>query len=536
MSSAPQINMPIFAAPVRWTLRVLAWTAFAASAYLAWHAVTGTHVAGCGVGSANGCDMVLSSSWSKWLGVPVAVPGLACYAALAALSVLLGVRDPRLSGWIHTIFVMLAVAAAAASVWFLAIQVFAIGHYCRFCIVADLCGMAMGGIAVGWTARWLHATRYQRVSRGSTTNLNALRSALPTAPRSAPAVVRREYAAPSLALALSGAGVVVALLIGGQILFPAKSYELQQLALAESIEMDGADSDEPGEPRPLNADTSDAVPIPAGPVDAGEEPVADLEPAGEVVTARYAEAADESTDQAGGADAAETTRTTADDAAEDMLDEPPAAAEERSRERFVKFLDGKLTLDVYKHPLIGSPEAPHVLVEMVSYNCKHCRSTHRTMKQALSRYGDQVAVIVMVIPFERECNKLITTAAASHRGACSTARMALGVAALKPSAFSRFHDWLMADEEEPPPLDRIVARAYSLVDRDRLRELSRSEALKKPIEQYVNLFSTLRSQNAGNKEFGLPVQIVGDHVISGTVEKPADLYRAWEEHLGVTAQ
>src|SRR5438045_6554629 len=83
---------PICDAPVRWTLRVLAWLAFGVASYLAWHAMTQTAVAGCGMGSAAGCDVVLTSSWSKWLGVPVATLGLACYAALATLSILLGLR------------------------------------------------------------------------------------------------------------------------------------------------------------------------------------------------------------------------------------------------------------------------------------------------------------------------------------------------------------------------------------------------------------------------------------------------------------
>src|SRR6186997_2312552 len=102
---------PAFNTPVRWTLRVLAWLAFGVASYLAWSAVTQTAVAGCSVGSHESCDVVLSSSWSKWLGVPVAVLGLACYATLATLSILLGLRSAQANRWISTVFVMLAIAA-----------------------------------------------------------------------------------------------------------------------------------------------------------------------------------------------------------------------------------------------------------------------------------------------------------------------------------------------------------------------------------------------------------------------------------------
>src|SRR5262245_61019732 len=132
---------PAFGAPVRWTLIVLSWLAFSVAGYLAFHSVTGTSVAGCGVGSSNGCDVVLTSSWSKWLGVPVAVLGLACYAALASLSILLGIRNPSTNRWITTIFVMLAVVAMGASLWFVGVQFVAIGTFCKFCLVTDACGI-----------------------------------------------------------------------------------------------------------------------------------------------------------------------------------------------------------------------------------------------------------------------------------------------------------------------------------------------------------------------------------------------------------
>src|SRR5215218_10046822 len=86
---------PAFSLPVRITLAVLSWIAFGLASYLAFYSVSGTSVAGCGVGSANGCDVVLQSTWSKWIGIPVAVLGLACYAALASLAVLMNWRSRR---------------------------------------------------------------------------------------------------------------------------------------------------------------------------------------------------------------------------------------------------------------------------------------------------------------------------------------------------------------------------------------------------------------------------------------------------------
>jgi uncharacterized membrane protein/glutaredoxin len=50
--------------------------------YMAWTALGGESVKGCGVGS--GCDIVLSSEWSTFLGLPTAFWGFLTYSALAA--------------------------------------------------------------------------------------------------------------------------------------------------------------------------------------------------------------------------------------------------------------------------------------------------------------------------------------------------------------------------------------------------------------------------------------------------------------------
>jgi len=530
MSTAAQIDRPIFTTPIRWTIRVLAWLAFGVAAYLAWSAVTQTPVAGCGVGAQTGCDVVLQSGWSKWLGVPVAVPGLACYATLAALSVLLGVKNPNVSSWINTALLMLAVVAAVSSLWFIGIQVFAIGDYCRWCLIADACGIALGALSIWSVARWWHETRYQRTSRTAASGIMALRTAMPTASRTAPIIAApRKLPTPSFAIAFGGAGVVVALLVGGQILFPAKSFELNQVALNETISMNGADSGESTDPAPsVDATTRVAMRVPAESDSEGNGGINDQK---SVAANREGENPAEQSSKSNKDPAAQQRE--ADSGKADTTDDSPPAASSKKRERIVNFLGGKLKLDVYKHPLIGDPEAPHVMIEMLSYDCKHCRNMHRTIKQAKARYGDQVAIIVMVVPLEKGCNKLVTTSAGSHRGACSTARMALGVARLRPTAFARFHDWLMADKEKPPALDRIVARAYDLADRQKLRELTQTDELKKQIAGYVDLFASLGKQHKGKKQFGLPVQILGDHVMTGTVDKSSDVYKAWEEHLGV---
>ncbi len=263
---------PVFSVPLRWTLRVLAWLAFGVASYLAWHAMNQTSVAGCGVGSKIGCDVVLSSSWSKWLGIPVAVLGLAVYSLLAALSVLLGLRSADVNRWITTAFVMLSIAAGAASLWFIAIQIFAIGSFCPYCLVTDACGIAMGVIATVFVVRAAFAQRGNAQPRTLQPGLVALRTALPRGKSSAPLMVRATPEPPSLALTLGGAIPLVALLICGQILFAAKTFDVQKVALNESIEMVGSKANETADGS-STAKTRVAMRLPAD-ADVGERPVA----------------------------------------------------------------------------------------------------------------------------------------------------------------------------------------------------------------------------------------------------------------------
>jgi len=556
MNAAAQPNGPLFNTPSRWALRVLSWLAFGLAAYLAWFAVNQTSVAGCGVGSHNGCDAVLNSAWSKWLSVPVAVLGLACYATLAALSVMLGIRS-NASRWILTAFMAFAFLAIGASLWFIGIQVIAIGEFCRYCMVIDLCGIAIG-VITAWAAIRSWRGLKQRSASVSSGTFSALRGAMPSsarlapvaatrastsagssaavpaAPRTAPTSASRSVPLvgsvasptaafrralpPSVGIAFSGALAMLAVLIGGQIVFPAKMFDMKQVALNDAIELSGSGGGQDDPEASDAAQTRVALRIPA-------EGTSDDDT--KIATDSTAEASKPSENSQGNGEkgAMETDKSASN--------ESPSAPSQPKRERKVQFLGGKLTLDTYSQPIIGSPQAPHVVVEMVSYDCTHCRKTNKFMKQALSRYGDQVALIVLVLPLDRACNKLITDPAGSHAGACTTARTALAIAKLRPSSFPRFHEYLMTGKDKPPARESIIAKAYSMVDRTKLKEVRDSDEVAKQIAGYVELFATLGKQHGGGKAFGLPIQILGDEVMTGSVENADDIYKAWEKNLGV---
>lgn len=524
MLSSPHSNATIFSVNVRWAMRVLAWLAFLITSYLAWHAMREEAVAGCTAGSGAGCDMVLSSSWSRWINLPVSVAGLGCYSALAVCTSLIGFTRPQVSRWIDTAVVMLSILAAGASIWFLALQAIAIGEFCPYCIVVDVTGIALGALAV-WSVVNNRSSTNSRQSPGA--GVMALRATMPGVPRVTPLKVSQSPLGPSITAALGGAALLLCVLIVGQVAFRKPVHELRTVALDMPINMTSANGiDTTSSDVSPDAQTHVAMRVDAD--SKAEDGDSQVEPGDSTATSNGADSEEASND----------SETTTDEKPKPAVakSEPAEAPQPKGRSRLVKFLGGKLTLDTYQYPILGDPEAPHVMVELLSYDCPHCRKMHSTMQRGLRRYGNQMAILVLPVPMETKCNPLITDPKASHTGACTTARMSLAVARIKPGAFRSFHDFLMEDEEKVPTQAKSVGKAYSMVDSVKLRKLTNGDDLNKQVAKIVELFGTLMKQNSGNKQFGLPIQIMGDEVMSGSVEDAEDVYKAWEKNLNLKPQ
>jgi uncharacterized membrane protein len=111
------------------------------SSYLAWAALGGERLPGCGPES--GCDEVLSSRWARIFGIPVAWGALLVYGALgwAAGGVRVGStvavqRGVRAVAWFA------AVLTLGAAAWFVGLQVFVVGAVCVYCMSIHTSGSA----------------------------------------------------------------------------------------------------------------------------------------------------------------------------------------------------------------------------------------------------------------------------------------------------------------------------------------------------------------------------------------------------------
>lgn len=101
---------------------------------------------GCDGGS--GCDTVLSSKWSLWLGIPVSLLAMLVYTAMLAAAV---ARDPsvkRPQPAATATMALTAIAAIAAALWFVGVQVVAIGALCKYCIATHAVGVTAAALCL----------------------------------------------------------------------------------------------------------------------------------------------------------------------------------------------------------------------------------------------------------------------------------------------------------------------------------------------------------------------------------------------------
>ena len=121
-------NVPRSAVATTWTLSLIG---LAISAYLTFTHFEGTRYLACSSTGVVDCGAVTTSAQSSFLGVPVALLGLAHYVVMSALNSPWGWRAQ--SYWLHVLRLVLAVGAMAFVLWLVAAELLIINHICLWC-------------------------------------------------------------------------------------------------------------------------------------------------------------------------------------------------------------------------------------------------------------------------------------------------------------------------------------------------------------------------------------------------------------------
>jgi len=186
---------------------------------------------------------------------------------------------------------------------------------------------------------------------------------------------------------------------------------------------------------------------------------------------------------------------------EGQLPTPPAAGPATFRirspfqaERTVSLLQGQLQLEM-PLPTIGHPDAPHVMVELFDYCCSHCRRMHKRVEQILRHYGDRVAFVPLVHPFDSKCNPKVKKTNKDFEEACELARLSLAVFRADPAQFQRMHDFMMTGSKAPKA-EEARQFASDLVGAGTLERVLRDPWLADQIRTHMSL----HQQTSGGKK------------------------------------
>jgi len=452
-------------------VRVLLAVAALGAGYLAWVSLSNGPVAGCGADS--GCNNVLQSRWAYWLGIPVSLPALLVYLGLLGATFAVEPRpapaDPR-RAWMAVI--VLAVVVAGAAAWFVGLQVFVLRAFCKFCMTAHTCGLVAAIICL------------KHVPLG----------AAPAKPRWADKdagffLPRRVFAR------LAGLGLAgVAVLVAGQSLVEKQRNIVKPLPLvsATNLPILSPPPPAPPAPPPVLAVARTNPPPPAtniAAVPTAPPPVA-------------------------------------------PVTNPPAPAPalaQLAAPRLLSLHGGAFQFKLDELPMIGSPDAPHVVVSLFDYTCHHCRQLHPFLVEAQRRFSNQVSILSLPMPMATNCNPAITRYWRAHAQACEYAKLGLAVWRAKPEAFHQFDEWLMAPAD-PVPVAQARDYAVQLVGLMKLETALGDAWITRQIHTDGYLYHT-NFLKMGNGQ--LPEVMIGPVISFGPLNSAQDVVKLFEQHLGV---
>ncbi len=175
-------------------------------------------------------------------------------------------------------------------------------------------------------------------------------------------------------------------------------------------------------------------------------------------------------------------------------------------------------------PLLGSAEAPYILVEFFDYTCGFCRGMHRDLTRAQRVFGDAIAVLPVGVPLGA-CNPHVAQDTPAHRYSCDLQRLALAVWKTDPAAFAAVHDAFFA-----PDLTPQAARELALehVDEDTLDETLADPWIDAQLARNATLFAQLGGV--------LPQLIIGPTHVRGLPPSPGELIALIAEQTGLKPQ
>jgi uncharacterized membrane protein len=131
-------------------------------------------------------------------------------------------------------------------------------------------------------------------------------------------------------------------------------------------------------------------------------------------------------------------------------------------DRVMSVLADRVRFKPHQLPALGDPDAPVVMLYLYDYTCDYCRAMHAQLDELRATYGKQLCIIMVPVPLDSQCNRLVKVTQARHQGACEYAKLAMSVWRAAPEHFEAFDKFLFTGAM-PPPLDSAREKAKTLL-------------------------------------------------------------------------
>jgi uncharacterized membrane protein len=191
--------------------------------------------------------------------------------------------------------------------------------------------------------------------------------------------------------------------------------------------------------------------------------------------------------------------------------------------------DGQFLIQLDDVPMIGSPDASNVLVNLYDYNCMHCRLMHPMLVDVQRRLGNQLGIVCLPMPMSTNCNPFVPANHPSFTNSCDYARLSLAVWLANRYASPQFEEWLFSTPQ-PAPVEEARSYASQLVGTNKLQSALTNEWIDRQILTACQLHYTNWQITGGP---AMPQIIIGPVISVGPLNSPNHLLVLLEKYLGI---
>ena len=184
-------------------------------------------------------------------------------------------------------------------------------------------------------------------------------------------------------------------------------------------------------------------------------------------------------------------------------------------------------------PMLGSPDAPHVIVCLLDYTCIHCRHLHPILEKMSEQFSNQLGIVCLPVTLSPDGNPFIPKGHSyGDTNSAAYARLGLAVWRAKPEAHRQFDHWMFTGVK-PPPLAQAEQYAAQLVGADKLKA-----ALADPwvAHQLLTDCKLHRANWLAVDSSEMPQIVMGNAVSSGPINSVAHLEILLDRYMGLNFQ